>query len=201
MPQKTWAIGEEVLATDFNTYVQNQIVARFATAAARDAAWPAATAGPGAMSVTTDNGTLWTVVGSAWVVVDTAGGGVIVTNASTNVPNSTAAAIGPWVDVSDPDGWNPGGGTTLSVPAGRGGRYLVALSVTWSVVNLGTTSGVAVAFGGTDYASTVGPGSPFQVYGLTTAKTLAAGDGIYFRAWQSSGVTVSMSARLEIMPV
>lgn len=38
MPQKTWVIGEEVLATDFNTYVQEQVVATFPTAAARDAA-------------------------------------------------------------------------------------------------------------------------------------------------------------------
>ena len=67
MPQKTWAIGEEVLAVDFNNYVQTQVVARFATVAARDAAWPAATAGAGAVCVTTDTGTLWTVVGALWV--------------------------------------------------------------------------------------------------------------------------------------
>ena len=59
MPQKTWIIGEQVLAADFNTYVQTQVVARFATVAARDAAWPAATAGAGAMSVTTDTGMMW----------------------------------------------------------------------------------------------------------------------------------------------
>lgn len=69
MPTKTWVVGEEVLAADFNTYVQTQVVARFATVAARDAAWPAATAGPGAVSVTTDTGTIWQVVGSAWVSI------------------------------------------------------------------------------------------------------------------------------------
>jgi hypothetical protein len=72
MPQKTWALGEEVLATDFNTYVQQQIVARFATTVARDAAWPAAAAGAGAVCVTTDTGTLWVVNAGAWV----AAGGV-----------------------------------------------------------------------------------------------------------------------------
>ena len=45
MPTKTWAVGEEVLAADFNTYVQRQIVATFANAAARDAAISAPTAG------------------------------------------------------------------------------------------------------------------------------------------------------------
>jgi len=67
MPQKTWVVGEQVLASDFNTYVQNQVVARFATTAARDTAWPAATAGAGAVCVTTDTGKLWEVIGGVWV--------------------------------------------------------------------------------------------------------------------------------------
>ena len=61
--QKTWAVGEEVLAPDFNTYVQTQVVAQFANAAARDA-W----AGPpqGALCVTLDDGVLWQRTPSAW---------------------------------------------------------------------------------------------------------------------------------------
>jgi len=38
VPFKVWSIGEEVLAADFNSYVQSQVVSRFATAAARTAA-------------------------------------------------------------------------------------------------------------------------------------------------------------------
>jgi len=38
MPFKTWSVGEEVLASDFNPYLQQQVVARFASAAARSAA-------------------------------------------------------------------------------------------------------------------------------------------------------------------
>jgi hypothetical protein len=68
MPQKTWVVGEEVLAADFNTYVQNQVVPRFATVAARDAAWPAATAGAGAYSDTADSG-LWRSNGTLWVAI------------------------------------------------------------------------------------------------------------------------------------
>lgn len=45
MPTKTWVVGEEVLAADFNSYVQKQIVATFANAAARDAAIPGPTEG------------------------------------------------------------------------------------------------------------------------------------------------------------
>lgn len=41
MPTKTWQPGEEVLSTDFNPMVQEQVVATFANATARDAAIPA----------------------------------------------------------------------------------------------------------------------------------------------------------------
>jgi len=37
MPAKTWVVGEEVLAPDFNTYVQQQVIAGFSTTAARTA--------------------------------------------------------------------------------------------------------------------------------------------------------------------
>lgn len=40
MPTKVWVAGEEVLASDWNTMVQEQVVATFATAAARTAALP-----------------------------------------------------------------------------------------------------------------------------------------------------------------
>lgn len=97
MPQKTWVVGEEVLAADFNTYVQNQVVARFPTVAARDAAWPAATAAAGAVSVTTDTGTIWQVVGPAWVAVGTPPTGGTWRKAATGlvVPTATVTYV-PW---------------------------------------------------------------------------------------------------------
>lgn len=45
MPTKTWASGEAVIASDMNTYLQRQVVSTFATAASRDTAIPAPTAG------------------------------------------------------------------------------------------------------------------------------------------------------------
>jgi len=45
MPFKVWAVGEEVLAADFNDYIQEQVVATFPNAAARDAAIIAPTTG------------------------------------------------------------------------------------------------------------------------------------------------------------
>jgi hypothetical protein len=64
MPQKAWAVGEEVLAADMNTYLQNQVVPAFTTAAQRDTQW----VGPpnGALCVTTDTNTLWQRVSGTW---------------------------------------------------------------------------------------------------------------------------------------
>jgi hypothetical protein len=54
VPTKTWVVGEEVLAADFNAMVQKQVVATFANAAARTAAIPAPT--PGMLSYLNDTG-------------------------------------------------------------------------------------------------------------------------------------------------
>jgi len=56
MPTKTWVVGEEVLAADFNTMVQRQVVATFPNAAGRTAAIPSPT--PGMVSYLTDTGRL-----------------------------------------------------------------------------------------------------------------------------------------------
>ena len=56
MPKKTWAIGEEVIAADFNPNVADQVVAVFASAAARTAGWPAPP--EGAVTYLTDTNVL-----------------------------------------------------------------------------------------------------------------------------------------------
>jgi hypothetical protein len=63
MPQKVWVVGEEVLAADFNLYVQQQVVASFPTTAARDA-WSSPP--EGVLAVTTDTNALWQRRSGAW---------------------------------------------------------------------------------------------------------------------------------------
>jgi hypothetical protein len=64
MPQKSWAVGEEVLAADFNTYLQNQVVPQFGTNALRDSLWPAPP--NGAVCITTDTNTKWQRIAGVW---------------------------------------------------------------------------------------------------------------------------------------
>jgi len=51
----------------YHQSIANRVVHRFADVATRNTQWPAATAGPGAVCITLDTGTLWQVVGAAWV--------------------------------------------------------------------------------------------------------------------------------------
>ena len=65
MPHKIWAVGEEVLAADFQTYLQNQTVPQFPNVAARNT-WVAPP--KGALCVTTDTNAAWIYNGSVWGV-------------------------------------------------------------------------------------------------------------------------------------
>lgn len=68
MPHKIWAVGEEVLAADFQSYVQNQVVAVFADAAARTAGIAAPATGQ--LSWLLDLKRLDAWDGAAWVPVN-----------------------------------------------------------------------------------------------------------------------------------
>lgn len=65
MPHKVWAVGEEVLAADFNTFVQEQVTPTFSSFAQLQSDWPNAPLG--ASAITTDNMTRYThrVAGAA----------------------------------------------------------------------------------------------------------------------------------------
>jgi hypothetical protein len=73
MPFKVWAIGEEVLAADFQPYLQNQVVAAFPSTAARDAAITAPVLGQMAVitaapfPVQVFDGTAWRNLGAPHV--------------------------------------------------------------------------------------------------------------------------------------
>jgi hypothetical protein len=63
---KTWAIGEEVISTDFNPIIADQIVATYASAAARTSGWPSPPVG--AVSHLADSpGVLWVWNGTTWI--------------------------------------------------------------------------------------------------------------------------------------
>ena len=69
---KNWSVGEVVEATDFQTYVQNQVVQTYADSAARTTALGASVA-EGMVSYLSDTDALEYYDGSAWVGVSNPG--------------------------------------------------------------------------------------------------------------------------------
>jgi hypothetical protein len=66
MPYKVWATGQEVHSAEFNSMVAEQVIATFATAAARDAA--ILTPRVGQYAWTADTLSLWVYVAGAWIL-------------------------------------------------------------------------------------------------------------------------------------
>ena len=65
MPHKTWAVGEEVIQTDFQANVADQVVATFSSAATRATQWPSPPTG--AVSYLEDTpGALFVYYAGAW---------------------------------------------------------------------------------------------------------------------------------------
>jgi hypothetical protein len=115
MPTKTWVVGEEVLAADWNTYVQEQVVATFANAAARTTAIAAPK--PGMLTWLIDVKRLELYDGTAWREYGAARGRIASKKLTGNL--GTLAAFN---DIS-------AGGLTVSHQVGRIYRIAVWLSV------------------------------------------------------------------------
>jgi hypothetical protein len=64
VPHKNWLAGDDVIASDFNPNVADQIVATFTTAAQRTSQW--ASPPTGAMSFLADTNTYWWWNGTTW---------------------------------------------------------------------------------------------------------------------------------------
>lgn len=122
MPFKTWVVGEEVLAADFNSYVQRQVVPTFSNAAARDAAITAPS--EGMMCYLTDVHKYYTHTGTAWrdlVVAGKISGGI-----TTSLPANSEATVA-MDTLEKSSGGVVRSGNNLVVPVA--GLYLIAGSI------------------------------------------------------------------------
>jgi hypothetical protein len=130
MPQKTWVVGEEVLAADFNSYVQQQVVPQFPNTATRDSEW---TAPPdGALCVTTDTYTTWMRQAGAW-----AGAGTRILGFASG---GASQSIG--------TGLSNIGGCTLTITALANHKYLAMLQGTVNNAGAAIITQTFIADGG-----------------------------------------------------
>lgn len=125
----------------------------------------------------------------------TVGSVVALTDAAQTITTSSVTDITWGTEVVDPDGWVSGGSGTLTVPAGKGGRYIVSYTGTWSA------SPTAIIFGAINgtalYASPAADAVVF-ISTLTFMRTFAAADTLIIRAFQTSGSNKDVVSRLEI---
>lgn len=156
MPQKTWAVGEEVLAADFNSFLQQQVVATFPNTVTRDL-WAAPPIG--ALCVTTDTLTFWIYSGTAWGIVS---GLSQVQQAAIATGIATAAAVELTL-------------ATINIPA-KPAAYTLECSAFWHAYNGGNDTGAArVRVNGTQVArqDIRSPGNNMRVaWGIATTQLM-----------------------------
>ena len=133
MPQKSWAVGEEVLAADFNTYMQNQVVPQFTNVAQRDSQWSAPPTG--AMCVTVDTNALWyRTSGGAWVarnsILNVSGTLQPAARIRAGSTSGTTTATGALNITISP----ALGSTIMSIVGASGGAY--GFIVSWNIASI-----------------------------------------------------------------
>lgn len=179
--------------------VSNRIVHRFATVAARDAAWPAATAGTGALCVTTADGRLWRSTGAVWVFAGnttTAGrpGFDLRRAAALAVANGATVTIAWDTKTADPDGWAPTL-PTITCPAAWAGAYQFSCFLQWSAT-FSSMAYLRLNVGGLAFVAS--PGGAFGTAAISVRADVAAAEAISLDAFQNSGGSINISnARLS----
>lgn len=186
MPTKTWVVGEEVLAADWNQLVQEQVVATFANLAARTTALPAPK--PGMVTWLTDvkrlerfDGVAWQEVGallgrlgakflagnlgSLAAYVDLSAGGITVQAVTGRIYRAFM-----WAQTFSPGG-APGKSITFQINYKVGAAAEVALATYGTRVNLDNANGSF--FGEYTHVTAPGPVTFLGVGGAEQASQIA----------------------------
>src|SRR5262245_42076197 len=176
MPQKLWVVGEEVLAADFQTYVQNQVVPTFPNNAGRDT-W--ASPPDGALCVTLDTNQLWQRIGGVWTrqgagqqvgfAANPADTGIGTTLVSVlTAPFTALAGRRYWVHADLQFGVSSGSGAVF-LEVRVDGAQLIGRNTSWGLG--GATAGPTMTIGGVLNPMTAGA----HTVDLQVSSTVAAG--------------------------
>lgn len=172
MPSKVWVAGEEVLASDWNSLVQEQVVATFATAAARTAAIAAPKAGQLTYLIDTQRLDRWD--GTGWRAVPYGDLGYAQITANSGIFPLTATLIpGLRIDVA-----------ASRIPAGRILQFtlcgLIDVTGATNAANALRVNGTQIGQGNIQFAGS-GNGTIYS-----TARWVATGAAAAFEvaSWQ-----------------
>lgn len=198
---KTFATGDILTSTDVNGYLM-QGVWTFADAAARDAAVTSPQEGNICYLKSTD--AVMTYSGSAWVAVGgtpaLVGCSATRTNVSTAMTANTAFAVALTAENFDTDSFhdNATNNSRLTIPAGKGGKYLINGFVnnalgspgSYSILYLYKNGAQLTGMGNREGNFARGNGDPILTF--SEIVTLSAGEYIEMYYQQGSTETVNM---------
>jgi len=192
------APGSAILSA-WTQEVSRRCLHRFASVAARDAAYPAAGAGAGAICYTSDTGTIWTVIGAAWVAAAPSArfgwSGARVGNQA--IAHATLTAIIFDTEYADLGNYAaPMPTPTITIPAGLGGVYAGTLTYTFGAAI--TAASAYVQAGG----RLVGRIPTDTAYGngavAFAGVPLNAGETVVANVYQASGAGRNLNASLDL---
>lgn len=193
---KLWVAGERVDADDLQGYLQDQVVAVFATTAARDAAITAPAEGMLAAITGTDR--LYVYSGSAWIIVghwSTSGRVGCRLRRAANQSTSTGGSTNiSWdTEDEDTDGFIAVTSATITIPTGMDGLYAVSARCA-AASSMGATNVLDITTSG---LSSSGTFNGFNIANASLITPLAAGNTIVCSVYQSSGGAVNVTASLQ----
>lgn len=110
--------------------------------------------------------------------------------ATQTITSGAIVAVSFDTEDSDDSGFFPGSGTTLTVPSGLGGLYVVGVQVTWSANPTGSTIRLRVN-GNSFYSITFGNVTPVQT---GSSVYLNGGDTLELAITQTSGIPATATA-------
>jgi len=194
---RDWVAGDVPTAAQFDTYLQEQTVMVFASAAARDAALTTVKA-EGMTCKLLDENREYTYDGAAWQRTgwwaSTGRTGVTaLRNAAQSIASDTTTAISWDAETGDSDGFLTPTSTTVTIPSGLGGLYAITARV---VASVGLT-GVAITAGGIAYSVFVDNAiGDTHAYSLTMP--LNAADTIQFSVRHITGSPTNVTGAMFV---
>jgi hypothetical protein len=195
---KTFTTGEVLSAGDTNGYLMQGVLV-FASAAARDAAITSPQEGQFAYLKDTNVTTYYT--GSAWTALvsgDTLVGVGLTKSADQSLTNATYTAI-----TFDGESWdtdtyhdNATNNSRITIPAGKAGKYLVTVNLSYAASGVGSIRLVNIYKNGATTGDNNFPTNPtFNSCAVrSVVMDLAVSDYIQAFAYQDSGGALNLKA-------
>lgn len=196
----SFVAGAKPLASEWNDYVSKQSVMVFASTAARDSALSGVLR-EGMLSYQSDTNQYTSYDGAAWQIVAygaAAGriGGTWTRAASQSISNNTLTNISLDTETFDSSSFCTPPSTTITIPSGLGGLYMVTATVTYATATLSANYVQLNISGGTRTLPSNGNATNVQTASALLA--LVATDTVVLQTLHNNGGAQNATARIDL---